>query len=308
MSHAIGISFGLEYVSVSKACKDDTVDHVGSHTTSSAYRELFQRVLDERVPGNLDACPGEAVPDTHLIPPKSDDAETIFHQEFQKVLSIIGTRLDSTDFEPAISVPYHWNETVQRAVFKAAEGAKIPLAGIHMLLRLPRALEKAYQLDSDTVFDDYFFIVVDYNRTYLHLLICETARDGGYGIVENQVQFAHLGENSSSKSGYHEEVLESIQKFLSLSTTKDNFSTVGKIPDRDIKAAMLSGNASAEWLQKMRNILQQIVGRELLYSSCPPLYAAAVGAARAAKLQIENPKSTKDFVSMPEDIPDEPRV
>ena len=56
----------------------------------------------------------------------------------------------------------------------------------------------------------------------------------------------------------------------------------------------------------MRNILQHVFEQDLLCDCHPPLYAAAVGAARAAKLQVEDPKSTKDFVSMPEYIPDEP--
>ncbi len=35
--------------------------------------------------------------------------------------------------------------------------------------------------------DDYYFIVVDYYQSYLHLLTCETANNGGYAIVEGQV-------------------------------------------------------------------------------------------------------------------------
>ena len=105
----------------------------------------------------------------------------------------------------------------------------MPLAGIHMLLKLPRALEKAYQFDSDASVDNYYLIVVDYNRTYLHLLIGETAKDGGYGIVESQVQLLHLGETSAAKRGYCEEVLESIKKFLSLTTVKGDSSTNGRI-------------------------------------------------------------------------------
>jgi len=308
MPHAVGVSFGLEYITVSKAREDDTVDHTWSHTTSPAYQDLFQRVLEERVQGHLDTRPGEELPNTHLIPPESQNVEDLLQRELEEVLATIKSTLGGTEVVPAISVPYHWNETVQRAVFKAAEGAKMPLAGIHMLLRLPRALEKAYQFDSDASVDDYFFIVVDYNRTYLHLLICETAKYGGYGIVEGQVQLSHLGESSVSRRGYREEVLESVKKFLSLTTVKSDSSTDGRIDYHKIKAVVLSGNASNDGMQEMKNILQHVFGQDLLCGSHPPLYAAAVGAARAAKLQVEDPKSTKDFVSMPEDIPDEPKA
>lgn len=307
MSHAIGISFGLDHVTVSQARDDDTMDHIGSHTTSPAYQEFFQRVLGERVQGNLDARPGEEVPNTYLVPPKSHDVENLLRQELEKVIATIESALCGAQVVPAISVPYHWNGTVQRAVFKVAEEAKMPLAGIHMLLRLPRALDKAYQFDSDASVDDYHLIIVDYNRSYLHLLVSETAKDGGYGIVESQVQLSHLGETAASKTGYREEVLESINKFLSLTTVKGDSSTGGKIPYHKIRAVTLSGDASSEGMQEMRNILRHVFGQTLLCDSHSPLYAAAEGATRAAKLQIEDPKSTKDFVSVPEYIPDEPK-
>ena len=87
----------------------------------------------------------------------------------------------------AISIPYHWNTTAQSAIFSAAHAANIPLAGTHMLLSLPRSLEKVWNFESNIVEDDYYFIVVDYYQSYLHLLTCETANNGGYAIVEGQV-------------------------------------------------------------------------------------------------------------------------
>ncbi|KAI4209752.1 MAG: hypothetical protein LQ351_007348 [Letrouitia transgressa] len=307
MSYPIGISFGLEHITISKAGEDDTVEFIGRHATSPAYQDFFQRVLRERVQGNLDTRPGREVPYTHLIPPKLHEVEYLLGRELEKVIVTAKSSLGCSELVLAISVPDHWNATMQRAVFKATEGAKMPLAGIHMLLRLPRALEKVYHLDSDVFVTDYYFVAVDYNRTYLHLLLCETARDGGYGIVENQVQLSHLGETSVFQRGYHEEVLESINRFLSLTTVKGQ-STDGLILYSRIKAVTLSGEASSEGMQGMRKTLLQIFGQEMLCESHPPLYAAALGAARAAKLQVDYPKSTKHFVSMPEYIPDESKA
>lgn len=208
---------------------------------------------------------------------------------------------------PTITIPYHWNFTVQRATFKAAEGAKIPLAGIHMLLRMPRAVERAYELDSRIDLDDYFFIVVDYNSKYMHLLICETARDGGYGLVEGQVQFSHLGENSDSGEGYREAVVEAIKRFVSLTTVDGESWLDVKPPYSLIKAVILSGNASSTGMVQIREVLRQIFGQSLVRDSYPPLYAGAIGAAGAAKGQIENPKTTDDFICAPIPIPDEPK-
>ncbi|KAI4131408.1 MAG: hypothetical protein LQ338_001235 [Usnochroma carphineum] len=306
MSQAVGISFGPEYITVSKAQDDEFVDYI-NHAASSAYQELFQHVLQRRVQGDLNSRPGEEVPDTHLLPPqsRSDEVENLLRQELEAVTKRIP---DAVKAVPAISIPYHWNETVQRAIFKAAEGAKIPLAGIHMLLKLPRALERGYQLDSRTSEDDYYFIIVEYNSAYLHLLICETSKDGGSGIVEGQVQLPHLGEKSASRERYNEEVLEAIKRFMSL-TTIDGVSskTDGRLPYNKIIAVILSGEASSEGMQEIGGLLKQVFGENLLFSSHPPLYTGALGAARVAKQQVEDPKSTKDFVSMPHDIPDEPK-
>ena len=301
MSHAIGISFGLEYITVSKARKDDTVDHIGCYAPSPAYQEFFRLVLGGRVQSHLDVRPREVMPDTHLIPPKSYDVENLLRGELEKVLATVKNTLGSAEVVPAISFPYHWSEAVQRTVFKAAEGAKIPLAGMHVFSKLPRALEKAYEFPSDPSKDDYFCIIVDYNRTYLHLVLCET------DIVEAQVQLSHLGETSASQRGYREEVVESIEKFLSLTTVKNNSSVDGRILYHEIKAVILSGDASPEGMQEMRNILQHVFGQDLLCDSHPPLYAAAIGAARAAKRQVEDPKSIMNAVSAPEYIPEEPK-
>lgn len=246
------------------------------------------------------------MPDTHHVPPESQsaDVENMLREELEAVIERI---LDAARIVPTITIPYHWNFTVQRATFKAAEGAKIPLAGIHMLLRMPRAVERAYELDSRIILDDYFFIVVDYNSKYMHLLICETAKDGGYGLVEGQVQLAHLGENSSSKEGYCEAVINAIKKFISL-TTVDGESWIDvKPPYHLIKAVILGGNASSRGMEQIREVLQQVFERSLIRDSYPPLYAGAIGAAGAAKGQIENPKSNDNFICAPIPVPDEPK-
>lgn len=306
MSQAIGICFGPEHVTVSKAGDGDSFSHIVSHSPSPAYQEFFQLVLEKRVQGDLDSRPGEDVLDTHNVPQVSqmEDLEIMLRDELEAVIERIP---DAATIVPTISIPYHWNLTAQRATWKAAEGAKIPLAGIHMLLRMPRAVERAYALDSRIDLDDYFFILVDYNYKYMHLLICETARDGGYGLVEGQVQFSHLGENSGSREGYREAVVEAIKKFVSL-TTVDGESWIDvKPPYSLIKAVMISGNASSRGMEQIREVLQQVFGQSLIRDSYPPLYVGAIGAAGAAKGQIKNPKTTDNFICAPIPVPDEPK-
>lgn len=306
MSQAIGICFGPEHITVSKAGNGDSFDQIHSHSASPVYQEFFQLVLQKRVQGDLNSRPREEVPDTYLVPPESQsrDVEKMLRHELEAVIERIP---DVAKIVPTIAIPYHWNWTVQRATFKAAEGAKIPLAGIHMLYKMSRAVERAYELDSRIVLDDHFFIVVDYNSKYIHLLMCETAKGGGYGIVEGQVQLPHLGESSGSNEGYREEVVEAIKRFVCL-TTVDGESWIDvKPPYHLIKAVILGGNASSRRMEQIREVLQQVFGRSLVRDSYPPLYAGAIGAARAAKEQEEDPKSTRDFISAPIPVPDEPK-
>lgn len=60
----------------------------------------------------------------------------------------------------------------------------------------------------------------------------------------------------------------------------------------------------------MHDMLQRVfsdLGKGVLYDSLDPLYLGAMAAARAAMSQVDNPKSTRDFISMPDNIPDEPK-
>jgi hypothetical protein len=61
----------------------------------------------------------------------------------------------------------------------------------------------------------------------------------------------------------------------------------------------------------MHEMIQRIfsdLGEDVLYDSVDPSYLGLMGAARAAMSQIKNPKSTRDFISMPGYIPDEAQL
>ena len=212
----------------------------------------------------------------------------------------------------AIGVPYHWNIVAQQAVFRAARAAGVPLAGMNVLPRYPRALDEAYDLEACLAEDDFLYLVIDYNRSYLHLLICETALHGGY-LVEGQVQLPHLSEDAVAEGEqrqHYERVSGALARFVDLTTAKDPASSTQWIlPYRDIKAVLLSGEASLGAMQLIGDALKQTsadVGKDALFNSLDPLYLASVGAARAARSEVDNPQIARDFVSMPDIIPDEP--
>jgi len=242
-------------------------------------------------------------------------AISAFAHEIDAIRSDASRVLGSTAVDvKAISVPYHWNSTAQHTTLSAATVANVPLAGIHMLLRYPRALDNAYHLESSLAADDYLSLVVDYNRSYLHPLICETVKDGGYALVESQVQLPHLGEDAVSKGepGQHYgRISEALEKFVYLTAAKEPSSSTGGFPYNDAKAVVLGGEASSEAMRLMHDVLQQIfadLGKGALFDSLDPLYLGSMGAARAAKSQVDNPKTTCDFISMPDYIPDEPKA
>ena len=185
---------------------------------------------------------------------------------------------------------------------------------MHMLIRQPRAVEYAYDLESRIAADDHLLFVVDYNRSYLHLLLCEAARHDGYALIEAQAPLPHLGEDvvSMAEPGQHyERISEAVKKFIALTMTKDPSSPAGGLRYQDVKAVVLGGEASPEAMRGMRDVLHLIftaLGEGVLFESLDPSYLVSMGAAKAAKSQVDHPKSTREFVSMPDSIPDEPRL
>ncbi len=302
MSQAIGICFGPEHITVAKALGGDSFNYIASHPASPAYLEFFQQVLQKRVQGDLNSRPREEVPDTYLFPPhsQSEELERMLRQELEAVIARIP---DATRIVPTITIPYHWNSTLQRATYRAAEAAKIPLAGDHMLYKMSSAVAKAYDLDKHIPLDDYFCIIVDYNSTYIHLFLCETAKGGGYGIVEGQVQLQHLGENSALNDGYRDDVVDAVERFVALTTVEGESWMDVKPPYHLIKAVILSGNASARGMEWIGEVLRQVFGRDLVRDEYSPLYAGAIGAARGAKKQEEDPKTSDDFICAPIEKP-----
>ncbi len=317
MPYPLGLNFGPTHITASHALDDGFIVPVTRVTASVAYQDFFRQSLQKRIQNDLQSRPQEQLPNSHLFPPESqaEELSALFTHEIDAIKSDASRVLGSITVDvKAISVPYHWNSTVQQAIFSATRVANVPLAGIHLLLRHPQALEKAYHLESSIAEDDYLSLVVDYNRSYLHLLICETVKDGGYALVEGQVQLPHLGEDAVSKGepGQHyERISKALERFIYLTTAKDPSSSTGGLPYHNVKAVVLGGEASSEAMRRMHDVLQQIfadLGKGVLFDSLDPLYLGSMGAARAAKSQVENPKTTRDFISMPDYIPDEPKA
>lgn len=189
MTYPLGISFGPTYITGAYALDDGSIVPVTRVPATMAYQNFFQQTLQKRVQDDLQSRPQEGVPDTHLFPSefRAGELETLCIHELNAIKADSERVLGATVDVKAISIPYHWNTTVQSAISNAAQAVNNPLAGTRIFVRLPRALAKAYNIESSIAEDDYYCIVVDYNQSYLHLLICETAKNGGYALVEGQV-------------------------------------------------------------------------------------------------------------------------
>lgn len=157
-----------------------------------------------------------------------------------------------------------------------------------MLLRQPRAVFRAYGMPLERPYE-YHVLMVEYNRTYLHLAVCEVAwEDCG---VEGQVVLDGLGE---------ERALEG----------------VGEAGEGmywgEVRGALRTFGAMAEvMMEGMRRLLQGSPDSEggkkfVEDDGVGPFYAAAMGAARAAKAQTEDSKTTRDFVDFSDDVLEEP--
>lgn len=118
----------------------------------------------------------------------------------------------------------------------------------------------------------------------------------------------HLGGSLSSGEGYAEKMLEAIQTFLAFLTVDGNTWVDTKPLFYLLKAVFLSGDASFEAMQQLKNLLQHPFAPSLMYDTEHPLNAGAVGAVHAARRQIYHPDSIKSGLSACADgqLPEDP--
>ncbi len=306
MPYPLGVSFGPTLVTAAQVLDDGTIIPVTKKECSPAYQEFFQQHLEHTVQSNLEEladenCPGRLYPVTNQ--------KTLFTEALESIKKEAEHVLGRPADIQAIATPYQWDGGIRSAVWDAAVAAGSELGGSHMLWKAPHAIFHAYDTPMERP-HEYNVLMVDYNKAYLFIAICEVS--WGVCAIEGQVRVPDLGEHAVLEyaevqegdpvdNAHWSKVRETLNKFVGLAKER-----LG-----DYKFITLSGEAE-KTMGKMRRLLERFPdseakGKLVNNDSIPPLYAAAFGAARAAKAQTDDPKTTRDFLSFPDPIPEEPR-
>ncbi|KAI9853131.1 MAG: hypothetical protein M1830_006744, partial [Pleopsidium flavum] len=118
---------------------------------------------------------------------------------------------------------------------------------------------------------------------------------------------------TSSEHDHYNRIQEALTKFIAECTVEDSTQIPPKPPWKflysDIRAVILSGEASDRGLDYIRTILSRTFsrsGKEVLQDSIDPLYVGALGAAKCARAQVENPSMFETITYVPDDIPETP--
>jgi hypothetical protein len=306
MPYPLGVYFGPTFMTAAHALEDGKVVPVAKTECSIGYQDFFNDNLSRKVESKLETLPEEN-------PAGRNYPVTDQKQLFTEALGSIKSEAERVLGQPAdvqaIVTPYHWDDGIRMVVWDAAVASGILLGGTHMLNRLPKAVFRAQDMSIGRPQDQYNVLMVDYNTNYLHFLICEVAWD--VCAIEGQVQLPELGEKSALKHAKVQEGDSEDPHWSEVRRSLNTFVELAKARLGDYKFITLSGEAE-ETMGEMRRLLEsfpdsEAKGKLVNNDSIPPLYAAAFGAAHAAKAQTDDPKTTRDFLSFPDPIPEEPR-
>jgi len=116
-----------------------------------------------------------------------------------------------------------------------------------------------------------------------------------------------------SERDHYNRIQRVLTKFIAECTVEDSTQIPKNPPWKflysDIRAVILSGEASSRGLKCIRPILSKTFsrsGKDALQDSIDPLYVGALGAAKCARAQVENPSMFETHTDVPEDIPETP--
>lgn len=218
----------------------------------------------------------------------------------------------------ATSVPEYWSVDVKDSLLGAARGLRIDLEP-DMILSHEETARLAYNLGEAEDGTTFLLIMVNYNPTELYLSFAEFSDhedpdEHPRYPVDGQYTLKGLGENSTSKVGggvhYAKHLRRAIDILVYKHTVEDpeniNDPTrehLYEFPYADIKAVILTGDASTEAMDHMRHILRSKFkyltianGMSVVFDQMDPSCVGALGAARAVRAMVDNMNVVHDVI------------
>ena len=232
----------------------------------------------------------------------------------------------------SVSIPQHFNDSSTEAVIEAFKEVEPSYKQPWQVIKSVGATWLAYGLYTCEAFglnhdtcdideDSHRVLVVEYQETYLQLIIAEV------GAVtwssRTRVRYSDLGENAILHAADHANREARAQKILqnddsdaattiktkhyakiegTLSEFLTKCESESAYPDwwDDVRAVVISGDASESGLQHLRSCIDGALGqhKDKLLDSIDPLYVEARGAAQRGRHQVLNPNFLVDKTPM----------
>ena len=199
----VGLNFGPTSLSITFFF--DESEYYTGVPCGELYKSYFQDSLDEKVQCDLECgLIVSSSPPTHMTFTDHVEVSELVETFSKHIKSAIGMGIWSLDNNPAldfklmaVTVPDHWGEAARTLVATATRLAGHPLDGSYMIIPLSRAIQSAFQMSRYTE-GKYLTLLLDYNKSYLHLMLVEMCGTGC--VMKKQIYFPHLGEDELHKA------------------------------------------------------------------------------------------------------------
>ena len=225
----VGLDFGPSWVSVSFSVEIDGDQRLyfTGFDCGQVYKDFYQEALSKKVQDHLEF---EEFPPSNapLVSTEEQASELVEafarHIEDARLMGVW-----SLDKNPAlnfkvmaITLPDHWDDSARTVVAKAARLAGEPLDGPDMILKLPRAVQLAHEMQKDTA-GTCLTILIHYHKSYLQLMLVQMCEAGC--VMKGQVYLRHLGEDMILKASATDRAFDPDQDTLNQGSPSDSLSS-----------------------------------------------------------------------------------
>ncbi|CAL8581398.1 hypothetical protein XPA_007093 [Xanthoria parietina] len=333
-SNYLGISLGPTYITAAEFTAQQppvSLNYIkGSQEYQSYYADALAndgvRIQSQgewyiREGGTLVPAP----PELH----NTNRSQAIFVDALRKIQEAASEALQRPVQIASVSIPQYFNHSSTEAVMEAFKEVEPSYKQPWQVIRSVAATGLAYRLntceafglDNDTCDIDegpHLVIMVEYRETYFQLFVADLGAET-VNIMAH-VRYKNLGENAildvanhANREGRAQKILQNdddrdaataIEKkhFAKMENVLSEFlmkcETTSGYPDwwDDVRAVVISGDASESGLQRLRSSVDGALGqhKDMLLDSIDPLYVEARGAAQRGRHQVLNPSFLVD--------------
>lgn len=194
---AVGLDFGPTWISTSFSIAGSG-DFSNGFPCGPVYRDFYQEALSKKVQSHLN-FDEDTTSAASLVPTEERALELVqaFARHIEEARLMGVWALDNNPmlkFEVmAITIPDHWDVSARTVVAKAAKLTGQPLDGSHMILKLPRAVQSAYEMHEHTA-GKHLALLVHNHKSHLHLMLVQMCGSGF--VMKRQVYLSYLGEDT----------------------------------------------------------------------------------------------------------------